>query len=102
MFGLRLFGGLSLESATCSVAPSAQQRRRLSLLALLALAGERGISREKIQAYLWPENSAERARHALDQLLYATRRDLGSEAILSSGTDVRLNASVVRPDVWEF
>ena len=78
MLSLRLFGGLSLEADGDSIPPGALQRRRLTLLAMLALAGDRGISRERIQAYLWPESPTDRARHALDQLLYATRRDLGS------------------------
>ena len=102
MFALRLLGGLSLESDTEPLPAGALQRRRLTLLALLALAGERGLSRERIQAHLWPESPADRARHALDQLLYATRRDLGHDAILSSATDLRLNPAVVRPDVWAF
>jgi DNA-binding SARP family transcriptional activator/Tfp pilus assembly protein PilF len=103
MFALRLLGGLSLESEAAPVAPGAQQRRRLSLLALLALAGERGMSRDRLQAYMWPESDAARARHALDQLLYATRRDLRAESILTSGSaDLRLNAGVIGPDLWRF
>jgi DNA-binding SARP family transcriptional activator/Flp pilus assembly protein TadD len=102
IFRLKLFGGIALESATQPVATSAQQRRRLSLLAVLALSGERGATRDTIQAYLWPENSTERARHALEQLLYSTRRDLGPDSILSTATELRLNSSVVLPDVWLF
>jgi len=104
MFALKLLGGLSLESSTTggAVPSSALQRRRLALLAVLAMGGERGVSREKLQAYLWPESSADRARHALDQLLYATRRDLGRDAVLSGTSDVRLNPAVVRTDLWAF
>jgi DNA-binding SARP family transcriptional activator/Flp pilus assembly protein TadD len=102
IFRLKLFGGIALESATHPVATSAQQRRRLSLLAVLALGGERGATRDTIQAYLWPENSTERARHALEQLLYSTRRDLGPDSIRSTATELRLNSSVVLPDVWLF
>jgi DNA-binding SARP family transcriptional activator/tetratricopeptide (TPR) repeat protein len=102
MFDLRLFGGLSLESPTLPVQPSAQQRRRISLLVALALVGERGMTRERIQAYLWPDSPADRARHALDQLLYATRRDLGADVIVSTASDLRLNRSVIRPDIWLF
>jgi tetratricopeptide (TPR) repeat protein len=74
----------------------------MSLLAFLALARERGMSRERIQAYLWPESDASRARHTLEQLLYATRRDLGSGAVTSSAMELRLNPDVVRADVWAF
>ncbi|MEX2153289.1 MAG: tetratricopeptide repeat protein [Gemmatimonadaceae bacterium] len=102
MFDVRLFGGLSLESSTTSLPPSALQRRRLTLLALLALPGRRGMSRERVQAYLWPESTSGHARHALDQLLYATRRDLGSDSLLSNTTDLRLNPNFFRADVWTF
>lgn len=102
MFALRLFGGLSLESSAVVVPPGARQRRRLSLLALLALAGERGMSRERIQAFLWPESPPDRARHALDQLIYATRRDLGAQSVLSSTIDLRLNPAIVHADTHAF
>ena len=41
---------------------AASQPRRLAILALLARAGERGITREKIIGYLWPDSDDERAR----------------------------------------
>jgi TolB-like protein/DNA-binding SARP family transcriptional activator/Flp pilus assembly protein TadD len=53
-------------------------------------------------AFLWPENSAERAQHALDQLLYATRRDLGRHAISAEGGQLRLDPDVVWSDIAEF
>ena len=52
MFALKLFGGLSLESDVAAVPPAARQRRRLALLALLALGRGRGVSREWVQAQL--------------------------------------------------
>ena len=102
MFVVTVLGGLSIENNAGAVPPAARQRRRLSLVALLAVAGERGLSRDRIQSYLWPESDAARARHALDQLLYTTRRDLGSDVIVSSPTDLRLNSSVVQTDVGVF
>jgi DNA-binding SARP family transcriptional activator/Tfp pilus assembly protein PilF len=102
MFVVKVLGGLSIENTTGSVPVGARQRRRLSLLGLLALGGERGLSREQIQAFLWPESAAGPARHALDQLLYATRRELGYEAVLSSATELRLNPAVMRVDAWAF
>ena len=102
MFALTLLGGLSLTADDGALPPAAVQRRRLALLAILALPGARGLSRETAQALLWPESSADRARHALDQLLYATRRDLGRDAVLTVGGDLRLNPAVVRVDAWAF
>jgi DNA-binding SARP family transcriptional activator/Tfp pilus assembly protein PilF len=102
MFVVRVLGGLSIESTDGPVPPGALQRRRMSLVALLALTGERGLSRERIQSYLWPESGGERARHSLDQLLYTTRRDLGAGAIVSTATDLRLNPTIVRTDIGAF
>jgi DNA-binding SARP family transcriptional activator/Flp pilus assembly protein TadD len=103
MFALRLFGGLSLErDDAAAVPPGALQRRRLTLLALLAVAGKRGLARERIQVYLWPDNSPDRSRHALDQLLYATRLHLGHDVILSSATDLRLNPDRLTTDLHVF
>ena len=102
MFVVRVLGGLSIDSGAGPVPPAALQRRRLSLVALLALAWERGLSRERIQSFLWPESDTARARHALEQLLYTTRRDLGADAVLSSATDLRLNPSVVQTDIGRF
>jgi DNA-binding SARP family transcriptional activator/Flp pilus assembly protein TadD len=102
MFVVRVLGGLSVESTAASLPAEALQRRRLSLLALLTLAGERGLSRERIQSYLWPESESSRARHALDQLVYTTRRDLGYDLVISSATELRLSRAVVTADIWMF
>ncbi len=99
MFRLGTFGGLALaDAAGNAVIP---QRRRLALLALLAVAGERGLTRDKVLAYLWSESSSENARHALEQLLYSIRRQVPEE--LFQGVDpLRLNTQVVHADVVEF
>jgi eukaryotic-like serine/threonine-protein kinase len=83
--------------------PSARlsvQRRRLALLALLAAAGSRGLSRDKLVAYLWPESDESSARNSLKQALFALRRDLGGEVLLDSGTDLRLNPERIECDLW--
>src|SRR5688572_28918199 len=99
MFRLGTFGGLALtDAAGNAVIP---QRRRLALLALLAVAGERGLTRDKVLAYLWSESSSDNARHALEQLLYSMRRQVPAE--LFQGIDpLRLNSQVVETDVVEF
>ena len=99
MLRLQTFGGLVLlDSAGTAVAT---QRRRLALLALLGVAGERGLTRDKLVAYLWPESSADHARHALEQLLYELRRQVSDKLFL--GTDpVALNPELVESDVGQF
>ena len=55
---LRTFGGLSMEQES-SKDSATLNRRPLSLLALLAVKGRRGLSRDSIIALLWPESDLE-------------------------------------------
>jgi DNA-binding SARP family transcriptional activator/TolB-like protein len=71
------------------------------MLAILAAAGDKGVSREKLLGILWADSSPEKARHALSQTLYSLRRDLGGEAVLST-PDLRLDAAVFSSDVADF
>src|SRR2546423_10851810 len=102
MLILELLGTLSLRDETSPVPVAAQQKRPLGLLAILGLGGRQGVSRDRIEAYLWPESSGARAHHALDQTVYAIRQALGSDLILSTARELRLNSNLVRVDVWEF
>ncbi len=102
MLTLELLGTLSLRDETRPVPVAAQQKRPLGLLAILGLAGRQGLSRDRIEAYLWPESSGTRAQHALDQTVYAIRHALASDVILAIGRELRLNPDLVRVDVWEF
>ncbi|MGQ0703435.1 MAG: BTAD domain-containing putative transcriptional regulator, partial [Gemmatimonadales bacterium] len=99
MFRLATFGELALLSDTGARVPA--QRRRLALLALLAASGDRGLTRDKVLAYLWSEGSPDHARHALEQLVYATRQQL-SEALFFGPDPLRLNPSVITADVVGF
>ena len=100
-FRLRTFGGLTLESADVGT-PVSIARRPLALLALLAAAGQRALSREKVTALLWPERDTERSRNSLSQLLSALRRDLGAEDIVVGTSEIRLNPNVITSDVADF
>jgi serine/threonine-protein kinase len=92
-------GGATLVDSTGVVV--AEQRRRLALLVLVASGRERGVSRDKLIASLSPESPTDSARHALHQLLYYLRQQVGDDAFL--GTDpLRLNREVVAFDVTEF
>src|SRR3989440_2986078 len=102
MLILELLGTLCLRDETRPVPVAAQQKRPLGLLAILGLGGKPGLSRDRIEAYLWPESSGARAQHALDQTVYAIRHALGSDVILATARELRLNPELVRVDVWEF
>ena len=84
------------------MAGAAAQPRRLALLAMLGVAGERGLTRDKIIGFLWPDADEERARRALTQALYALRQDLGSEEAFLGVKDLRLNPEIISADVVEF
>ena len=65
MLRLNTFGGLVLQQDGQLHTGPASQRRRLAVLAVVAAAGRRGISREKLVSLLWPESDAEAGRHSL-------------------------------------
>ena len=99
MFRLETLGSLALTGGPAAAVTT--QRRRLALLALLAVAGERGLTRDKLAAYLWPDSPSDNARHGLEQLLYELRRQLGNSVVL--GPDpLRLNPETITSDVTEF
>ena len=99
MLRLATFGGLSL--ADPSGHPLVTQRLRLALLALLATAGEQGVRRDKLLACLWPESSTDKARHALQQLLYSLRRQIDEQVFLGND-QLRLNPALMSSDLSDF
>src|SRR5688572_14139902 len=102
MFYLRLFGSPSLESDDVAIGGGATQRHRLALLALLAMAPGRRLSRDKLIAHLWPDRDADGGRNLLKVSTYVLRSVLGDNALLSEGDDLRLNAESLHIDVAEF
>src|SRR5262245_53559895 len=102
MFYLRLFGSPNLESDLGAVTGGASQRHRLALLALLAMAPARRLSRDKLIAYLWPDRDADGGRNLLKVSTYVLRSILGDSALLSEGDVLRLNAESLQIDAKEF
>jgi DNA-binding SARP family transcriptional activator len=99
---LLTFGGLNLLVGGQAQTGSATRRRRLALLALLAVTRDRGMNREKVQAYLWPESDTERARHGLNQLVYFQRRHLDGGDLFLGRKTLRLNRAAITTDIWDF
>jgi DNA-binding SARP family transcriptional activator/TolB-like protein len=81
---------------------AALQPRRMAILALLAHAGPRAMSRDRLISLLWPDVDETRARHALSQAVYALRRDLGDDEAIEGARDLRLNADLVTSDLTDF
>ena len=99
---IRSFGSPAVEGPSGALGGCAAQRQALALLTLVGAAGERGLSRDKIVAMLWPETDGRRAAHRLSQLLHALRGSLGEDAIISGAGEIRLNSERITSDVAEF
>lgn len=89
-FRLRTLGTLRLVAADGTEEPSlATRRRKLALLALLAVSG-RPMSRDRLVDLFWGEHPEERARHSLSDALSHLRRVLGPDAITARHAEVAL------------
>lgn len=102
MLHLRTFGGLSVENDGAPGTGAGQQRKTLALLALLAAAGPRGLSRDRLIASLWPDTDAEHGRGLLKQACYALRRDLRAADLFLGSIQLQLNPSAISTDVGAF
>ena len=102
MLRIRTLGGLSVQGADRAPASAAIQPRRLAVLALIARTGDRGVTRDKLLALLWPDADAEAGRRSLSQSLYALRRDLESDEPFLGVQELRLNPDAATCDVADF
>jgi TolB-like protein/Flp pilus assembly protein TadD len=102
VFRLKLFGSASIIGPEGDLTGRPVQRRRLALLALLALARQHGATRDKLVGYLWPDAETERARHQLSDSVYRINQAVGGAAITADGARLRLNPEVLPSDVAAF
>jgi DNA-binding SARP family transcriptional activator len=105
MLCLRGLGGLEVERDARSLDGddgAAARPLPLALLALVASGRERGVSRERLLTFLWPERDTEHARNCLKQTLFALRRDIHEELFVGRGGVLRLNSAVITTDVLQF
>ncbi|HSJ14450.1 MAG TPA: BTAD domain-containing putative transcriptional regulator [Longimicrobiales bacterium] len=102
MLRLITFGGLRLEATDGRSSLLDAQRKSLGLLVLLAGAGARGASRDKLLAWLWPESSDERARGALKQMLHGIKRELEVPRLTLGARELRLNPEAITSDLADF
>ena len=101
MLRLLTFGGLRVSREDGTTTDLANQRRRLAVLACVAAAYPAGVSRDRLLLLLWPDLDAERGRHALNQIVYNLRRELGASPI-DGGLELTLLPSVMSTDVTDF
>jgi DNA-binding SARP family transcriptional activator/TolB-like protein len=102
-FRLELLGDPAFSGPDGPVRGRAAHKRRVALLAVLAVARGRPVGRERIIGLLWPELTTEAARHNLSESLYVLRKELGEGSVSApSAGDVALSPEVVASDVAEF
>ena len=101
-FLLRTLGGLALHKDNAAVGGASAQRKRLILLAVIAAHNRASaVSRDHVLALLWPESDLTHARNALNQALFALRRDMGGDAV-TGALDLRLDPDIIECDLVEF
>jgi len=76
--------------------------RRLALLAILTLARDRRVTRDRVIGLLWPASLPHRARPQLSDALYILRSALGEDAVRTADDVIVLNPLVVSSDVEMF
>jgi adenylate cyclase len=101
MLHLYLFGRPRLTRAESANGDIPVQGLSLAILAALAVAAPRGLTRDRVLLLLWPEVDGQHAGHRLTQLRYALRKTLLADPIVGTA-DLRLDPSVVLTDVQRF
>ncbi|MGK7310611.1 MAG: BTAD domain-containing putative transcriptional regulator [Candidatus Longimicrobiales bacterium M2_2A_002] len=99
---LKLLGGAYLQEAGEVLSGRAAQKRRLVLLALLATASGRSMSRERLISLIWPHKGETQGRRLLSVAVYDIRRELGDDVLVSRGDDLVLDPEALPSDVEEL
>lgn len=101
---ISLLGGLRLQidGESISADNSARQRPLELLMALIALGGSSAqeVSKARLGDLLWPETEADKAAHALDNLLHRLRKIVGKHTIIINSGKVSLNPELCWVDCW--
>ena len=101
-YTLRTVGGLALIDNETGEPVAENRRKALAILAILAVAGDLGVSRDKVAAYLWGDGTPDRVRGVLKQTLYIIKKDLADAEPVIGGPDLRLNRALIRDDLALF
>ncbi|HEY7568017.1 MAG TPA: BTAD domain-containing putative transcriptional regulator, partial [Gemmatimonadaceae bacterium] len=99
MLRLQLLGSFILSDTSGDIISTPPHR--VALLAVLAAAGDQGVARDKLLAYLWPESTPAKARGSLEQMLHTLRASLGQPSALR-GNPLRIDGDFATSDVAEF
>jgi DNA-binding SARP family transcriptional activator/TolB-like protein len=99
---IKVLGDPLLRGSGGPIRGRAAYKRRMALLAVLAVARGRPVGRERLLGLLWPDHPADAARHTLSESLSVLRRELGDQLFVSLGDEVALNPQVAGSDVEAF
>jgi DNA-binding SARP family transcriptional activator/TolB-like protein len=99
---IKLLGDPLLQGPGGPIRGRAAYKRRVALLAVLAVARGRPVGRERLIGLLWPDHPADAARHTLSESLYVLRKELGDQLFVSLGDEVALNPDAAGSDVDAF
>lgn len=102
IYTLRLLGAGLVEGPDGPVDGRLARPRPLALLAVLAMAGDRGCTRDRLVGLFWGEANTRHARHSLSDVLHSIHRELGPAVTLAAGDVVRLNGAAVEADAVRF
>ncbi|MEM7417880.1 MAG: BTAD domain-containing putative transcriptional regulator, partial [Gemmatimonadota bacterium] len=99
---LNVLGYMELEDATGRSVVTVLRRPKLAaLLCVLAVGSSAVRSRERLMAMFWPDASASKASHSLNQLVYQLRKELG-DVIERRGDQLVVDRDRLWCDVDEF
>lgn len=73
-------------------------RKALALLAVLASAGAKGVSRDRIMALLWPD-AEDSGRGALKQTIYELRQTLRNPTIVNGTAELSVDTAQLCSDI---
>src|SRR5437763_1773773 len=102
MLRVLTFGGLALDGGGGSSRLSVVRPQGLALVARLAVAGARGVSREKLVGCFWPEKDEHSALHSLSQAMHRLRTELGVDGAIAGTHVLRLDPECLASDVGDF
>ncbi len=95
---ISVLGGFRIE--TGGLAKEDRLPRKIAaLVGVLAVAGGRGMARERLVGLLWGDGDEEKGRHALAQSVYSLKRTLGIDGVVQGTDRLALNEEVVHTDV---
>jgi DNA-binding SARP family transcriptional activator len=103
-YRLQLLGRFALVDPS-GEAVALTSKKGQAMIACLALAGDRGVTREELQSLLWSDRDEAQASSSLRQALSALRRSLGNgeaSPLKVTGAEVTLDPAAIAVDAAAF